>query len=59
MPAAPNPRKGVHPWVGFIPVEEHQVGAILGYQDEHPGTRYPDSFADGESYVCVYFTSCE
>ncbi|HMS74640.1 hypothetical protein [Gordonia sp. (in: high G+C Gram-positive bacteria)] len=43
----------------FHPVEEHQVGAILGYQDEYPGTRYLIAFADGESYVCVYFTSYE
>lgn len=41
----------------FHPVEEGQVGAILGYHDEHPDARYLVEFADGESYVCKYFTS--
>jgi hypothetical protein len=43
----------------YHPIEEHQVGAILGYQDDHPDTKYLIQFADGESYVCEYFTSYE
>lgn len=43
----------------FHPIEEQQVGAILGYHDVHPDARYLVEFADGESYVCEYFSSWE
>ena len=43
----------------FHPVEERQVGALLGYQHAHPEAHYLIEFADGESYVCAYFTSYE
>ena len=43
----------------FHPVEEFQVGAVLAYEDGHPEARYLIEFPDGESYVCVYFTSWE
>lgn len=43
----------------FHAVEEHQVGSILGYQNEHPDARYLVEFGDGESYTCDYFASYE
>ncbi len=40
----------------FNTIEEHQVGAIFGYQDERRA-RYLVKFVDGESYVYVYFSA--
>lgn len=43
----------------FHPEEEGQIGTVLGYEHERPGTRYFVEFPDGESYVVIYFTSYE
>lgn len=43
----------------FHPEEEAQVGSVLQYEDDHAETKYLIEFADGESYVCEYFTSYE
>lgn len=36
----------------FHPEEAFQVWAVIGYEDDHPETRYLVEFADGESYIC-------
>jgi len=43
----------------YHPEEEHEVGVILSYQDEHPDARYLVKFVDGESYICTYDTAYE
>ena len=43
----------------FHPEEESQVGALMGYEDAHPGTRYLVEYADGSAYVGEYDTSYE
>lgn len=45
------------PW--FHPEEPGQVGALRAYERAHPGSKYLITFADGESYICRYFTSYE
>lgn len=38
----------------FHPMEEFQVWVVVGYEDDHPNTRYLVEFADGESYRCTF-----
>jgi hypothetical protein len=41
----------------YHPEEDGQVGELMQYEDDHPGTRYLVSFRDGEAYTCVYDVS--
>ena len=43
----------------FHPEEASQVGVLMAYEDEHPGTRYLIEFPDGESYICTHFAEWE
>ncbi len=38
----------------YHPIEESQVGAVVRYEDKHPGAHYLVEFADGERYVAHY-----
>lgn len=43
----------------FHPEEEYEVGEVLGYHYEHPDACYRVTFADEESYICVFDSAFE
>ena len=43
----------------FHPEEATQVGVLLGYEHDFPGTRYLIEFADGCSFICKFDASYE
>jgi hypothetical protein len=41
----------------YHPIEEQQYGVVIDYVHEHPEAHYLIDFAEGESYVCEFFTA--
>jgi hypothetical protein len=59
-PARPSQTKTEGQWpMGFYyhPVEEHQYGVVMAYEEDHPGASYLIEFTDGEAYTCQLCTA--